>query len=91
MSVISSGSNMIQAIFSSITNVANSIDKGINYGAAAMDMVRAKQIEAHATELEAFIVEDKAEKTKRIQTALDTISDPKYAAALAYLEEKISK
>lgn len=87
MSVISSGSQALSSIFNSITGIAVSLDKGVKYSSAALDLIRAKQQEDHKTELKAFIKEDLSDKAKRVKAAMDTISDPMYAEAIKYLTE----
>lgn len=86
MSVISTGSQALSSIFNSITAVTVSLDKGVKYSSAALDLIRAKQQEDHKTELKTFIQEDLAEKAKRVKAAMDTISDPMYQEAVTYLK-----
>lgn len=86
MSVISTGSQALSSIFNSITAIAVSFDKGVKYSSAALDLIRAKQQEDHKTELKTFIAEDLAEKAKRVKSAQDTINDPMYQEAIAYLK-----
>ncbi len=86
MSVISSGSQAISSIFNSVTAIAVSLDKGVKYSSAALDLIRAKQQEDHKTELKTFFQEDLAEKAKRVKAAMDTVNDPMYAEAIVYLK-----